>query len=87
MEANRLKIDCAHGKGVASIVCGHYLILNLPLGFIENCSDPHDLQRWCYACEYLFQQEQELTPAFQKFNNAKVVCEKCFGDIKRNHLI
>ena len=87
MNDSRLVIDCAHGKGIASIVCGHHLVLNQPLGFIENCSDPDDLRGWCYACEYLFQQEGEMTTAFKKFNDAKVACEKCFCDIKRYHSI
>jgi len=70
MEDNKLEINCRHGKGTAAIVCGHLLTLNQPLGFIENSSDPDDLQGWCYACEYFFQQEEEMNDQFKAFNTA-----------------
>lgn len=87
MEENKLEIYCSHGKGIASIVCCHILNSADPVGFIENSSDPNDLQAWCYACEFLFQQEGELTEKFKKFNNAKVVCEMCYQEYKNAHLI
>lgn len=86
MEDNKLEIECKHGKGITSIVCCHQLDSEVPVGFIENSSDPNDLQAWCYACEYLFQQEEEMTPKFRTFNNAKVVCERCYEKIKQFHL-
>jgi hypothetical protein len=85
--SNKLEIDCIHGKGVASVVCCHHLNSSQPVGFIENSSDPNDLQGWCYACEHLFQQEGELTSKFKKFNNAKIVCEKCYQKFKTAHSI
>ena len=85
MEDSRLEIDCAHGKGIASIVCCHLLNSIDPVGFIENSSDPDDLQAWCYACEFLFQEEGEKTEKFKEFNSAKVVCEKCYGKLKNTH--
>lgn len=88
MEENKLQIDCNyHGKGIASIVCCHHLSSVDPVGFIENNSDPDDLQGWCYACEYLFQEEGEITKKFQQFNNAKMVCEKCYKQYKDTHWI
>ena len=87
MADSRLEIDCAHGKGVASIVCCHLLNSVDPVGFIENNSDPDDLQAWCYACEFLFQQEGEITDEFKTFNNAKVVCEKCYEEFKNAHSV
>ena len=85
MKQSGLEIDCAHGKGIASIVCCHLLNSADPVGFIENNSDPDDLQAWCYACEFLFQQEGEMTDQFKKFNNAVVVCEKCYEKFKNSH--
>lgn len=88
MKENRLEIDCAiHEKGIAAIVCCHIQNSVDPVGFIENSSDPHDLQAWCYDCELLFQQEGELSENFRKFNNAKVVCEKCYEQFKKTHWI
>ena len=86
MDDNKLDIICKHGKGTASIVCGHHLVSIQPVGFIQNSYEPNDLQGWCYACEYLFGQEGEMTPRFKKFTNAKVVCEQCFEEIKNAHL-
>jgi len=77
MEDNKLEINCSHGKGITSVVCSHHIDSIQPVGFIENSSDPNDLQGWCYACEYLFQQEGDKTSKFRKFNNAKIVCKKC----------
>ena len=57
MDDNKLEIDCRHGKGIASIICCHQLNSVDPVGFIENSFDPDDLQAWCYACEYLYEQE------------------------------
>jgi hypothetical protein len=44
-------------------------------GFVENSSDPDDLQAWCAACEELFIREGEMTEAFRAFNDMKVVCD------------
>ncbi len=85
MEDSRLEIECAHGKGIASIVCCHLLNFVDPVGFIENSSDPNDLQAWCFACEFLFQQEGEITDEFKTFNKAKVVCERCYAECKNTH--
>ncbi|QEC67336.1 hypothetical protein FRZ67_08520 [Panacibacter ginsenosidivorans] len=87
MEKSRLEIDCAHGKGIASIVCCHLLNSVDSVGFIENNSDPDNLQAWCYACEFFFQQEEEMSEEFKNFNNAKVVCEKCYEELKNTHSI
>lgn len=87
MEENKLKIDCKHGKGIASVICCHQFNSTEPVGFIENCSDPNDLQAWCYACEDFFEQEGDMTEKFKKFSNAKIVCEKCYNDLKALHSI
>jgi hypothetical protein len=79
--------DC-HGRRVAAAVCGH-LVHNRrqPLGFIENSSDPNDLQGWCYACEYVFLQEEDKTEAFREFCNHAVVCSACYEEIKAFHSV
>ena len=82
-----IEIDCHHGKGIASIVCGHLLVKKHSLGFIENVSDPNDLQAWCYDCENLFLKEGEMSDKFLKFSNAAVVCEVCYSDLKEYHQI
>lgn len=89
MTEQSLEINCeCHGKGISSVVCGH-LVKNkgIPVGFIENVSEPTDLQGWCYACEYLFQKEGEMTDLFRSFNHMTVVCNKCYVEIKGVHSI
>jgi len=84
---DKTEIDCAcHGKSTASIVCGHLTKNNgQALGFIENTDDPEDLQAWCYACEYLYNLEQDLTEKFKEFNSFSVVCCQCYQGIKVKH--
>lgn len=78
-----LLIDCGeHGKKISTIVCIHLLNCKIKVGFIENCSDPNDLQAWCYACEYLFEQEGNKTETFLSFNNSCAVCIDCYEKIK-----
>jgi len=87
MRPASLTINCArHGVlGVAS-VCGH-LVQNFgaPLGFIDNCVEPDNKQGWCYACELVFEQEEDKTPRFVVFNQHAVVCSKCYDEIKAHH--
>ncbi len=88
MSDEPLQIDCEiHGRGVAAAVCGHLINNKVPLGFIENCSNPNDLQGWCYACEFLFLQESDKTEKFQSFCHHSMVCCKCYVQIKGDHSI
>jgi hypothetical protein len=88
MKNSKLEINCHHGKGNAAVVCGHLVSNNgVALGFVENSADPDDLQGWCYACEYVYQQESEMTEAFKLFNKMVVVCTICYAGIKTKHII
>lgn len=87
IDDKKLEINCNRGKGIASIICVHHLTSSHAIRFIENSSDYDDLQGWCFACEYFFKQEGEMTSRFKKFNNAKVVCEKCYKTYKIKHSI
>lgn len=80
-------IDCApHGKRIAAVVCGHMIkAKDHIVGFIENCSDPNDLQAWCDACEEMFLREGELTPDFNEFNDMAIVCDVCYQELKARH--
>ena len=81
------KIQCEqHGLSVAASVCGH-LVKNLgaPLGFIENSVDPNNKQGWCYACEMVYEQEQEKSQRFLEFCQHVVVCSSCYDQIKEHH--
>ncbi len=81
-----LSIKCSHGNRPAAVVCGHMLLsTDKVLGFVENSSDPNDLQAWCDDCEQFFLREQELSEEFEKYNDRKIVCDKCYGDIKARH--
>jgi hypothetical protein len=83
-EAEPLTIECIrHGPGVAAVVCGHLAGTGASgRGFIENSSDPEDLQGWCGACEDYFDQEGEMTEAFRAFNGMVLVCTTCYQEIK-----
>lgn len=82
-------IECdQHGPSAFGLVCRHLVQNNgHPLGFVENSDDPDDLQAWCYACEYFYQQQQDLTEEFEKFCDCAIVCTKCYADIKAKHSI
>jgi hypothetical protein len=58
-----------------------------PAGFVENSSDPNDLQAWCYLCEETFQREGDMTDAFKEFNGTAIVCVVCYDEIKSRHTI
>jgi hypothetical protein len=82
-----LMVNCGpHGFRVAAVVCCHMIGENLPpAGFVENSSDPHDLQAWCYACEDKFEQEGGLTKGFRAFADVSVVCVDCYAEAKAHH--
>jgi hypothetical protein len=82
-----LTIKCAgHGTGIAAVVCGHMVQpTDRVLGFVENSSDPNDLQAWCDECEQFFLREQEMTEAFRRFNGMKVICHFCYAQLKDRH--
>ena len=75
----------SHGKRVAAVVCRHMIESSEPMGFVENSSDPNDLQAWCERCEEMFLAEGEKTEAFEKFNDRAMVCCDCYSDLKAKH--
>jgi Suppressor of fused protein (SUFU) len=80
-----LTVDCAtHGRRlVASVVCVHITrAKNRTVGFVENSSDPDDLQAWCDECERFFTGEGEMTDAFRAFNDMQVVCARCYAQLR-----
>ncbi|MFW1838248.1 hypothetical protein [Acinetobacter gyllenbergii] len=88
MSSESLYIECeCHGQNYAAVVCGHLIRNNnnQPLGFIENVSNPTNLQGWCLACEYVFTQENGMTDKFHNFNKMTVVCTQCYNEIKSKH--
>jgi hypothetical protein len=79
-------IKCVHGTRVAAVVCGHMLdARDKIVGFVENSSDPNDLQAWCAECEEMFLLEQDKTPAFCEFNRMAIVCDLCYESLKEKH--
>ena len=81
------RIDCKrHGRSASAIVCRHHLdARGRTVGFIENRSDPDDLQAWCLACEERYLAEGDLTEAFRAFNDFAVVCVACYREFERRH--
>ena len=84
-----MMINCeSDAERVSAVVCKHMLRSQpAPAGFIENSDDPNDLQAWCYLCEELFQQEQDMTGAFREFNGMAIVCVVCYEEAKERHTI
>jgi hypothetical protein len=82
-----IMVNCGpHGYRVAAVICCHLVGQDCPpAGFIENSSDPTDLQAWCYACEDKFEQEDGLTDCFREFNDLSVVCVACYAEAKARH--
>lgn len=83
-ETEAMSIECCrHGHGIAAVVCGHLAGTGSSgQGFVENSSDPEDLQGWCGACEDFFVREGDMTAAFRAFNNMAIVCTACYYQIK-----
>jgi hypothetical protein len=84
---DRATIKCGiHGPRGTAIVCCHMIqSKEAAVGFVENSSDPDDLQAWCSACETLFLEEGDKTERFRKFNNFAVVCDFCYASLKERH--
>ena len=84
-----MMVSCGpHGERVSTVVCRHMLQSEpSPAGFIENNSDPSDLQAWCHRCEKKFEQEGGMTEAFREFNGMSIVCVVCYGEAKVRHSI
>ena len=81
-----LYVDCGpHGKRVAAVVCCHMIESSRRVGFVENSSDPNDLQAWCDKCEKMFLQEGDKTEAFEAFNDRAIVCDVCYMAFKIRH--
>ncbi len=79
-------IDCGmHSKRATAVVCCHMIKASHSVGFIENSSDPDDLQAWCERCEEMFLAEGDKTEAFLAFNNMAIVCCTCYKDLKQQH--
>ena len=74
---------CNHGNRPAAVVCRHLLTADdRVVGFVENSSDPADLQAWCDACESAFIREGYSTLEFAKFADIVIVCDLCYWEIK-----
>lgn len=84
-----MMVNCgSHGERVSAVVCRHMLQGQpAPAGFIDNSSDPDDLQAWCYLCEGKFQTEGGMTDAFREFNDMAIVCIVCYAEAKECHTV
>jgi hypothetical protein len=74
-----------HGVRTAAVVCGHLVKTDEVRGFVENSSEPDDLQGWCDRCEAMFLKEGDRTPAFRAFHDMAVVCDLCYVRIRKQH--
>jgi hypothetical protein len=75
-----------HGNRTPAVVCCHHVISkDAVVGFVENSTDPDDLQAWCDACEQMFLAEGGLTDAFRRFNDLRIVCDFCYAGLRDRH--
>jgi hypothetical protein len=77
-------VECGqHGRSVCAVVCQHLHSAGLRrVGFIENSSDPNDLQAWCDACEESFAREGGLTQKFRHFCGITLICRACYTQLR-----
>jgi hypothetical protein len=87
-EIEQMYVDCGeHGKRITSVVCCHLLKPEGErVGFIENSSEPNDLQAWCSKCEAVYE-EDGMTEKFRAFNKMSVVCVNCYEKSADYHSI
>lgn len=83
-----------HGSRRRAFVCQH-LKLNVKTGFEESFptypdmefeDEDDDLQAWCDECEKIRVQYDGWNEESEKFANIKVICEKCYFEIKEFNL-
>ena len=55
------------------------------VGFVENSSDPDDLQAWCDDCDDFFLREGDQPDDFLGFNDFVVVCVACYALLRSKH--
>jgi hypothetical protein len=86
-QSEPLYVDCGeHGQRISAVVCRHLVNASGEcVGFIENCSDPHDLQAWCHKCEIVFEEQNGMTEKFREFNDMALVCVVCYETSKKYH--
>jgi hypothetical protein len=81
-------VDCGkHGTQPGAVVCRHLVdAKDRDVGFVENSSEPDDLQAWCDDCEAMFEREGgEMTEAFKAFHDIKIVCDFCYAQLRERY--
>jgi hypothetical protein len=74
-----------HGTGYAAFVCRH-LLHGSGRGFF--CSDNGPCpDAWCAACDALMMQTGHWTEEAEKFAGIRVVCNRCYRNIRRRNLV
>jgi hypothetical protein len=75
-----------HGTRTSAVVCRHIVeASDKVVGFVENSSDPDDLQAWCNECEGFFATEGAMTERFKAFHGHLIVCDFCYAAFKIRH--
>lgn len=84
-----MNIKCSdHGERLSAVVCRHHVDAHeRRVGFVENSSDPADLQAWCEDCEEMFLRHRKMTEEFRRFNDFAVVCIECYAMLKSRHSV
>lgn len=87
-------VECeAHEYGRIAFFCKH-LSHKTKVGFQEafetfenmELSEEDDFQAWCNECEVIRQSENEWNERSMEFAGIKIVCEKCYFEMKELNL-
>jgi hypothetical protein len=87
-------VECrAHDKQRTAFVCNH-LIGSNKVGFNEafdtfedmELGEDDDFQAWCDECEAIRQKEGEWNETAMAFTDIKLVCERCYFEMKELNL-
>jgi hypothetical protein len=80
------RVECArHGVGYLAFVCRH-LVGGSGLGFFHSDNGPYP-DAWCGACDALMMQTGHWTAKAEKFAGIKIVCHRCYANIRRRNRV
>lgn len=78
------EVECdRHGVGYAAFACQH-LVGGSRLGFFHSDNGPYP-DAWCGDCDDLMMMKGHWTAKAEKFAGIKIVCHRCYVNIRRRN--
>jgi hypothetical protein len=74
-----------HGPARAAFVC-HHLVGGSGLGFWHSDNGPYP-DAWCDACDAVMMRTGRWTAKAQKFADIRIVCHRCYVNIRRRNRV